>query len=198
MTKLTQLLIATGNPGKRAEFKHLLAPLGIEIFSKIDFPNLPDPEETGSTLEENALIKAKAAFEATGLISLSDDTGLEVDALDGAPGIHSARYSDPDATPEKNINKLLAELASNPLRTARFRTVLAIYPIDRDPLFFEGVCEGFITKTRSGSEGFGYDPVFRPDGFEKTFADMTATEKNQISHRGRALKSFLQWVKANA
>ncbi len=194
MSKLTELVIATGNEGKLAEFENLLLPLGISVFSKRDYPHLPDPEENGSTLEENALIKAKATFEHTGKIALADDTGLEVDALNGKPGIHSARYSDPDATPEKNIVKLLAEMATQTRRTARFRTVLVLYPFEGGHLTFQGVCEGQIIGKRRGNEGFGYDPVFMPDGYQETFAEMSKSLKNEISHRGKAIQEFSKWL----
>lgn len=191
---ITEILIATGNPGKLAEFEKLLAPIGIRILSVKDFPELPDPIEDGATLEANALIKAKSAYEHSGILSLSDDTGLEVDALSGAPGVLSARYSDPGATPEKNVQKLLSELSGIQNRKARFRTVLALYPLGGHPKYFEGICTGIITEQTTGKQGFGYDPIFRPEGYNITFAEMSSEEKNQISHRGRAMATFKKWL----
>lgn len=158
-----------------------------------------DIEETGNTLHENAEIKARFAWEKTGLPALADDTGLEVDALAGRPGVHSARYAGPGADALQNRRKLLDELrhAADPAaRTARFRTVLVyIGPPQSggppDTRTYEGICEGRIITGERGSAGFGYDPLFLPNGFDETFAEMDAAEKNRISHRGRALRKFL-------
>lgn len=194
MPKLHELIIATGNPGKLKEFKELLSPLGIRMYAKHDFEHFPDPEETGATLEENALIKARAVYEAFGIPALADDTGLEVDALNGQPGVFSARYSGAHATSETNISKLLQELAGTAHRNAQFRTVLALYPMQEEAVFFSGVCKGTITFEKRGSSGFGYDPVFIPMGFEQTFAEMSAAQKNTISHRAQALSKFSDWL----
>lgn len=177
--------------------RQILEPLGIDLFSAYDYPELTEIEETGSTLKENALIKAKETFRITGVPSLADDSGLEVDALNLLPGVHSARYAGPDADDHKNVEKLLAELSSqqNPNnRKARFKCVLA-YVDSGNVHYFEGVCEGNITTVRSGSSGFGYDPVFKPKGYDTTFAEMSADEKNRISHRGKALSAFKEFIR---
>ena len=166
----------------------LLAPLGISIVGLDDFPQIGDIEETGTTLLENSLIKARSVHQITGLPSLADDTGLEVDALDGAPGVYSARFAGENPTYEDNINKLLSKLdgVSTGKRTARFRTVIA-YVDNKTELFSDGIIEGLITVKPRGHRGFGYDPVFLPATKGKTFSEMSQERKNRISHRGRAL-----------
>ena len=166
----------------------LLAPLGISIVGLDDFPQIGDIEETGTTLLENSLIKAQTVHQITGLPSLADDTGLEVDALDGAPGVYSARFAGENPTYEDNINKLLSKLegVSAEKRTARFRTIIAFVDGRRE-LFAEGIIEGLITVEPRGYDGFGYDPIFLPETESKTFAEMSQERKNLISHRGRAL-----------
>lgn len=148
----------------------------------------PDVEETGETLEENALLKARAAVEATGLPSLADDTGLEVEALGGAPGVHTARFAGPHATFDDNIDRLLRELDGVADRRARFRTVVALAFPDGDYVTAEGSIEGRIAEERRGDTGFGYDPVFEVGG--RTFAEMSSEEKNLLSHRARALEAL--------
>ena len=166
----------------------LLAPMGISIVGLDDFPQIGDIEETGTTLLENSLIKARSVHQITGLPSLADDTGLEVDALGGAPGVYSARFAGENPTYEDNVNKLLSKLdgVSAEKRTARFRTVIAFVE-DKTELFAEGIIEGLITVEPRGYGGFGYDPVFLPTTEGKTFSEMSQERKNQISHRGRAL-----------
>ena len=166
----------------------LLAPLGISIVGLDDFPQIGDIEETGTTLLENSLIKAQTVHQITGLPSLADDTGLEVDTLDGAPGVYSARFAGENPTYEDNVNKLLSKLegVSAEKRTARFRTIIAFVDGRRE-LFAEGIIEGMITVEPCGHEGFGYDPIFLPETESKTFSEMSQERKNQISHRGRAL-----------
>ena len=153
---------------------------------------MPDVDETGSTLEENARIKAHAIAAATGRPALADDTGLEVDALGGAPGVHSARYAGEEANPQKNVAKMLAELAQVPApRRARFRTVALISWPDGKELMADGTVEGEIADSVRGDGGFGYDPIFVPAGGDgRTFAQLTAAEKNAVSHRGRALRAL--------
>jgi len=189
-----RLVLATRNAGKVAELEDRLAGLGVDLVSAGSLPDAPEVEEDADTLRGNAEKKARALFAHTGLPSLADDTGLEVDALDGAPGVRSARYAGEDADEEANRRKLLAELAGAPTRTARFRTVLAF--VDSDGVqFFEGVCEGLVATEEAGTGGFGYDALFRPaDGDGRTFAQMSSDEKNQISHRGRALDAFAAWL----
>ena len=166
----------------------LLSHLAIIIVGLDDFPQIGEIEETGTTLLENSLIKARTVHELTGLPALADDTGLEVDALDGAPGVYSARFAGENPTYEDNVNKLLSKLegVSTEKRTARFRTVIAFVD-DRMELFAQGIIEGLITVEPRGHGGFGYDPVFLPATEGKTFSEMSQERKNQISHRGRAL-----------
>jgi XTP/dITP diphosphohydrolase len=189
------LVLATGNPAKVRELNELLEGRGWKVRALSEFTDDTDIAETGATLEENAEIKARFAFETTGLPSLADDTGLEVDALSGRPGVHSARYSGPDGGAEQNRRKLLEELGgiSDPARrTARFRTVLVYIEAQNRIHRFEGVCKGRIITEERGDGGFGYDPLFVPEGHKETFAEMDSALKNNISHRGRALQEFLQ------
>ncbi|MGK7371693.1 MAG: RdgB/HAM1 family non-canonical purine NTP pyrophosphatase, partial [Candidatus Halalkalibacterium sp. M3_1C_030] len=160
-----------------------------------DYPNLKEVEEDKLTLEGNAIKKARYVYEETGLPALSDDTGLEVDALDGRPGVFSARYAGEDVVYEDNVQKLLAELAGVDLkdRKAQFRTVAALVS-DKGTHTFEGVCRGVILTEKRGEKGFGYDPVFQPEGYKETFAEMESETKNKISHRGKAIQLFLDWL----
>jgi XTP/dITP diphosphohydrolase len=157
-------------------------------------PDDPDVEESGSTLLENALLKARAGFTRSGIPTLADDTGLEVDALDGAPGIYSSRYAGEHATYEENRRKLIDVIRQFPevARAARFRSTI-VYVDGVRELHFEGEVEGLILTEERGTNGFGYDPIFLPKGETRTMAEMTNREKNAISHRGRALRAFLQW-----
>jgi len=184
-----KLVLATNNLHKIREMKEILADLDVEVLTKDDFDNFPDVEETGSTLEENAAIKSEAIFAFTGLPSLADDSGLEVDALDGAPGVVSARYAGPGCTFADNNRKLLKELdgVADDRRSARFRCVIAITFADGDTVLAEGRVDGRITHELRGREGFGYDPVFEIPDLGQTFAEMPADQKNSMSHRGRAL-----------
>lgn len=191
------MVIASKNKGKINEIRQILETRGIELCSAFDYPELGEIEETGSTLKENALIKAKETFRITGQPSLADDSGLEVEALDGRPGVHSSRYAGFNADDAQNVEKLLEELSSvrNPAdRKARFISVLAY--IDAGGVtFFEGVCEGRIATSRRGASGFGYDPVFIPDGKDITYAEMPSVEKNRISHRGKAVAQFRDFIR---
>jgi XTP/dITP diphosphohydrolase len=183
-------VVATFNRDKAAELHALLALPGVTLVPLADWPGATPPKETGATLLENARIKARAAVALTGLPAIADDTGLEVDALSGAPGVHAARYSGPDATYASNVAKLLRELALVPAekRTARFRTVcVATWP-DGLELSADGSLEGTIAEAPRGTNGFGYDPVFVPKGETRTYAELTDAEKNAISHRARAAK----------
>ncbi|MDT0632299.1 RdgB/HAM1 family non-canonical purine NTP pyrophosphatase [Rubrivirga sp. S365] len=190
-----RLVLATRNPGKIAELAARLADLDIDLVSAADL-GAPEVEEDADTLAGNAEKKARALLDFTGSPSLADDTGLEVDALDGAPGVRSARYAGDDADDEDNRRKLLADIAGAPSRTARFRTVLAYADAD-GVRTFDGVCEGLIATEESGTAGFGYDSLFRPaQGDGRTFAEMTAEEKNRISHRGRALDAFVRSLRS--
>ena len=182
-------MLATANPDKARELATLLD--GFEV--RLRPPGLPDVEETEDTLEGNARLKAAAVMEATGELAVADDTGLEVDALGGRPGVYAARYAGPGATYADNVDKLLSELAGVPAeaRTARFRTmVVALFPDGRE-IVAEGVVTGTIADAPRGHDGFGYDPVFVPDGGDgRTFAEMTGKEKAAVSHRGRAVRAL--------
>lgn len=189
------IVLASRNKHKIEELRDTLAPLGITLKSTYDFPDLEEVIEDRETLEGNALKKARYVFEETGLPALSDDTGLEVDALGGRPGVYSARYAGEDASYQDNVDKLLGELNGADDRTAQFRTVVAF--ITESGLHtFEGVCKGTIIKQERGDQGFGYDPVFVPKGYGQTFAELNADIKNEISHRGRAIQKFYDWLKA--
>lgn len=182
-----RLVLASANPDKAAEIAAILA--AHDLLPRP--PDVPDVDETGTTLEENARLKAVALVEATGEAAVADDTGLEVTALDGAPGVYSARYAGEGATYADNVAKLLAVLEGVADRRARFRTVaLARFPDGREVLA-EGVVDGTIAETPRGVAGFGYDPLFVPDGGDgRTFAEMTAEEKHAVSHRGRAFRAL--------
>jgi XTP/dITP diphosphohydrolase len=190
------IVLASRNKHKIEELRATLSPLGIELKSTYDFPNLEEVEEDQPTLEGNAVKKARYVFEETGLPALSDDTGLEVDALDGRPGVYSARYAGEDASYQDNVDKLLKELVgvSAENRGAQFRTVAA-FITPEGTFTFEGICRGKILEEERGDKGFGYDPVFQPDGYKKTFAQLDSETKNKISHRGKAIQKFYEWLK---
>ncbi|AHF10862.1 MULTISPECIES: XTP/dITP diphosphatase [Dehalobacter] len=183
-----QVLLATMNKGKVMELEELLNDEKIEILSLSDLPNYQEVEESGSTFAENAFIKARAACAAGKMITLADDSGLEVDALAGAPGIFSARYAGEPKNDEHNIEKLLTDLEGVPEenRTARFRCALAIICPDGQEYLTEGSVEGRILTERIGTGGFGYDPVFYLPDLQKTMAELSLDEKNCLSHRARA------------
>lgn len=192
-----KILIATGNAHKFKELTHILPAklkdgTPIEYVSLAAFADLVLPPETGSTLEANAEMKAVYAARETGLTAISDDTGLEVDALNGAPGVYTARFAGEHANAEDNNRKLLTELENlpEPQRTARFRTVACLASNYGSVQTFEGVLEGHITLAPKGQNGFGYDPLFRVS--EKTLAELTAQEKNQISHRAKAFRQLAE------
>jgi XTP/dITP diphosphohydrolase len=187
------IFLASGNPHKIEELKQMIEPLGIELKSTLDFPDAHEVVEDQPDLEGNALKKARYWFNETGIPSLADDTGLEVDALHGAPGVYSARYAGENVTYDDNVEKLLREMDGESDRKARFRTVIAFLD-GSDEHLFEGVCEGEITTQRKGKKGFGYDPVFQPEGYDQTFAELNAEEKNKISHRGLAFQKFLAYL----
>lgn len=184
-----QIVLATRNEDKIREIKAVLSGLEIDVLTLDQFPGVPEVIEDGQTLAENALKKAKAIYNATGLLALADDTGLEVDYLDGQPGVYSSRFAGEMASYDDNCQKLLRLMNGVPeqQRTARFRCVIAIIGLDVEKLA-EGVCEGFITDKKRGTQGFGYDPVFYVPEFDQTFAEMSLKLKNEISHRGLALK----------
>lgn len=191
---MDKLVLASRNKNKIEEMKELVSGLGIEVLSALDFPELEEVEEDLPTLEGNALKKAKYVHCQTGLAALSDDTGLEVDALGGAPGVYSARYAGENVTYQDNVLKLLREMSGKGKRHAQFRTVVALVTKENE-YTFEGICEGEITENQRGDKGFGYDPVFLPNGFDKTFAELDSSSKNEISHRGRAIQKFISYLK---
>ena len=186
-----QIVLATHNRGKMEEMSAILGHLPVELLALDAFPEIGDIPETGNTLKENAFIKAETVHRLTGLPALADDTGLEVDALNGAPGIYSARYAGADATIDDNCQKMLKELHGFPIekRTARFRTVIA-FVNGGEKEWVEGVAEGRIIEDKRGIGGFGYDPIFYYPPLRKTFAELDSVEKNSISHRGKALRNF--------
>lgn len=187
-----KIIIATHNADKRKELVPLLDPHGWEILTLEDFPQIGEIVEDGSTLEENALIKARTVHQITGLPSLADDTGLEVEALNGAPGIYAARYAGENCSYQDNVEKLLLEMrdVADINRKARFRTVMAFVENSSEHTR-DGFVDGVISKIPKGVGGFGYDPVFYVPDMNKTFAQMTTTEKAKISHRGRAMRNMV-------
>lgn len=191
--KRKKLILSTGNINKVEEIKEILKDLPVEVLSKNDLGlNNVEIEEDGKTLEENAIKKAKVLKNMVDGIVISDDTGLFVDYLEGEPGINSARYSEPKATPKKNIEKLLENLKGVPMekRTATFKTVIALITEDDKIITVKGECKGHIAFETRGNSGFGYDPLFIVDGFGKTFAELGEEIKNKISHRAKALEKL--------
>lgn len=193
MASPRRVVVASKNPDKIREVEAVLEDMDHpwEIVRGLDWP---DVNETETTLEGNALLKALAVSETTGLAALGDDTGLEVDALDGRPGVFSARFAGPEATYEQNVDRLLADLDGVADRSARFRTAIAFVVPGSTPLIVEGILEGAITEERRGERGFGYDPVFAVG--ERTYAEMSDGEKNEISHRARALRALAVAIEA--
>ena len=190
-----KLVFATNNPNKLSELQDLF-PEGIEILSLKDINCNEELPETNPTLEGNALQKAKYVFDNYGFNCFADDTGLEIEVLGGAPGVYSARYAGEDCKAEDNMQKVLEKLEHEDNRNAKFRTVIALI-IKGEENLFEGECSGKITKTKSGVEGFGYDPIFTPEGNEITFAEMSKQEKGAISHRGRAVANLVDYLTTN-
>ena len=190
---MEKLVFATNNQHNLREIREILKDK-FEVLSLDDINCHEEIEETAETLDGNALIKAEYIKEKYGFDCFADDTGLEVYALDNAPGVYSARYAGEDKDAKANMNKLLTELNGKDNRDARFRTVIALI-IGNEKYLFEGIVEGQITESESGSEGFGYDPVFMPKGYDITFAEMDSSEKNAISHRGRAMASMIEFLK---
>ncbi|HEV8443844.1 MAG TPA: RdgB/HAM1 family non-canonical purine NTP pyrophosphatase [Steroidobacteraceae bacterium] len=196
-----RVVLASGNPGKLREFSDLLASSGLTLVRQSDF-GIEPPPETGVTFLENALIKARNAARLAGLPAIADDSGIEVDALGGAPGVYSARYAGEGASDDANLAKLLEALRALPdaRRTARYRCVIVFVESGDDarPLVGEGTWEGCVIDARRGSGGFGYDPSFVPAGDTRTAAEMPAAEKHAQSHRGQALRAFLAQLQTRA
>jgi XTP/dITP diphosphohydrolase len=189
---MEEVIIATKNSGKAKEFERIFQAKGILVKTLLDFPVIEDVEETGTTFEENAKIKSETIANLLGKMVIADDSGLEVDALDGRPGVYSARYAGPQKNDEDNIDKVLAELNGVPEneRTARFRCVLAVSQPGKKTVTFSGACEGIILTERRGTNGFGYDPIFFVEAKEKAMAELNPEEKNKISHRAMAIKKL--------
>jgi XTP/dITP diphosphohydrolase len=190
---VNEVIIATKNAGKAKEFLQMFKPYGIDVKTLIDYPELPDVEETGETFAENALLKAESAARLTGRPAIADDSGLVIDALEGRPGVYSARYAGLDKDDKANNRKVLEEMAgvADEHRSARFKCVLAVsFPDEREPIIVEGECEGHIVREESGTNGFGYDPLFIPDGFDQTMGQLGPDAKNEISHRANALRKL--------
>jgi XTP/dITP diphosphohydrolase len=191
------VIIATKNKGKAKEFEKLFLPHGLMVKTLIDYPELEDVEETGTTFEENAVLKAETISRALGVRVISDDSGLEVGALEGRPGVYSARYAGTEKNDEANIDKVLEELQDVPdsERTARFCCALAMAEPGKETLTVFGTCEGHILRERRGTNGFGYDPIFFVDSLGKAMAELPSEEKNKISHRAVAIKELEKVLK---
>lgn len=190
---MMKLVFATNNKNKIKEIKHLLNN-SLEILSLEDIQCFEDIPETSDTIEGNAIQKAQYVYENYGYNCFADDTGLEIEALNGEPGIYSARYAGEEKNPEMNMNKVLDKLKNVSNRNARFKTVIALI-VDGKTTCFEGIVEGEITHTKSGSEGFGYDPIFMPKGYNKTYSEMSLDIKNTMSHRAIATKKLIAFLK---
>lgn len=204
MTKEIVLVLASNNKGKAAEIKDLLNDFPVTIKSLNDFGSIPLIKETGTTFDENAYIKASFTAKILGLPALADDSGLCVDALNGAPGVYSARYAGEDATDEQRCTKLLEDMKDQSNRKAAFECVISIAVPQGPALTYEGRCEGIIADTPAGTNGFGYDPIFYYPPLKKTFAEISIKEKSTVSHRGIALNEvkdefdkILIWLEQN-
>ena len=189
--KVNKIVFATGNPNKLKEI--ISAVNSFKIVGLKDLGITEEIPETGDTLVKNALQKAKYVYHKTGLDCFSDDTGLEIEALNYHPGVYSAMYAGPDCNAENNIRKVLQELEESANRKAQFKTVIALI-LNGEEYFFEGVVSGLILKEKSGEGGFGYDPIFRPVGYKESFAEMSIAQKNEISHRGLAVKKLIAFL----
>ncbi|SFA44939.1 XTP/dITP diphosphohydrolase [Anoxybacillus pushchinoensis] len=195
---MKRMIIATKNKGKIAEFQQLFAKKGVEIRSLLDYDDVPDVEETGKTFAENAILKATTIANMFHEPVIADDSGLIVDALHGEPGVYSARYAGAEKNDEANMEKVLTKLQGVPFeqRTARFHCALAVAKPNGDVTTVDGVCEGYITEEPVGENGFGYDPIFFVPEKQRTMAQLTKEEKNEISHRAKALQHLLHiWDK---
>ncbi|MBC8322594.1 MAG: RdgB/HAM1 family non-canonical purine NTP pyrophosphatase [Candidatus Marinimicrobia bacterium] len=191
-----KIILATHNIHKMVEMKAVLKDFQVDVLTLDDFPEIGEIPETGETLEENALLKARTVNKLSGFPAVGDDTGLEVNALDGDPGVYSARYAGENVTYSNNVNKLLSEMINKNDRSAQFRTVTAFVD-GEDEIIAEGKIDGLITKEPKGNYGFGYDPVFYIPKMKRTFAELSAEEKNRISHRGLALQKLCKLLSAH-
>ena len=191
---MNKLILATHNEHKAKEFKQILPQFRVQTLADLNYDQ--EITETASDLEGNSLLKADTIFRLYGHIVISDDSGLEVQALNGAPGVYSARYAGEQKDDQKNTEKLLHELKGITNRNAQFRTVITLMS-SNDTLQFEGIVEGAIVDEPKGDKGFGYDPVFIPNGFQKTFAELSSNEKNKISHRANAIEKLVAFIEKN-
>ena len=195
---MKHIIIATKNKGKAKEFKQFFAPHCIDAISLLEISEeIKDIDETGNTFAENAMIKAEEMRDLLQQPILADDSGLEIDALDGRPGIYSARYAGEEKNDQANIDKVLDDLrmVSFTKRTARFVCVLAVARPGHTTIYRTGTCEGFIALSQKGDNGFGYDPIFIPNGYTCTMAELSSEEKNKISHRSKALEKLEEWIR---
>lgn len=204
MQKTVTIVLATRNQGKTAEIRNLFKDYPVELLNLDDFGPIPEIIEDGATFDDNAYKKSSFTARVLGFPAIADDSGLLVDALDGSPGVYSARYAGEKATDNENNQKLLSEMAGITNRKAAFECVISIAMPTGPALTYEGRCEGVIAEELSGSNGFGYDPLFFCEEFGKTFAELSMDEKNKISHRGKALNEVvsefdkvLSWIKQN-
>jgi XTP/dITP diphosphohydrolase len=188
-------VLASNNPGKLRELNTILSALGLEVISQREAGLNLDVEETGTTFEENSLLKAQAACQASGMIAIADDSGLEVDALNGEPGVYSARYGTPDLDDQGRTALLLKNMEGKKERACRFVSVVTCCFPDGRVLVARGTCEGQVAENPQGDNGFGYDPIFYVPELEKTFAQLSDEEKNARSHRGRALQKLAELLK---
>jgi len=202
MGKLPILVMATRNPGKTAEIRELLQGFPVEIKSLSDFGPIPEVEEDGDTFDANAYKKASFTARVLGVPAIADDSGIAVEALNGAPGVHSARYGGENASDEDRRRKLLTEMGGRTDRRAAFECVISLAVPSGPALTYEGRCEGVLAEAPAGANGFGYDPIFYYPPLEKTFAELTRAEKSRVSHRGKALRELrgefdkvLKWVR---
>jgi XTP/dITP diphosphohydrolase len=191
-----KILIATKNTGKVKEFEAMFQELGIEVVSLLDIKKSSDVEETGTTFEENAILKAETISSQMNIPVIADDSGLEIDALEGRPGVYSARYAGSQKCDEDNMDKVLSELkdVSRQNRTARFVCALAFARPDKKTFVVRGTCEGEILTERRGNKGFGYDPIFYLPSLERSMAELSKEEKNKISHRAVALRKLKEFI----
>lgn len=193
---MKEIIIATKNKGKAKEFAELFGPLGFKVKTLLDYPDAPDIEETGKTFTENALLKAQGIAKLYQKIVIADDSGLVIDALNGRPGVYSARYAGEEKNDKANIQKVLSEMKDIPhdKRTAHFHCTLALVQPGTAPITVDGICEGLILTEKRGNNGFGYDPIFYVPQLDKTMAEMTPEEKNKISHRGNAIRALYEII----
>ena len=189
-----KIILATHNPNKVKEIKQIIKGTGVSLLSLKDIEWTDEIIENGATIEENAWVKAETVWKKLGLPVIAEDTGLLVDALNGAPGVHTARYAGPGKDMNKNMQKVLDQLGHSDKRSARFKTVLALI-INDERHQFTGICEGKIGYIKTGNKGFGYDPIFIPKGYQRSFGQLSAAVKQSISHRTNAVDQFLRYLK---